>query len=475
MGLIIYKLNKFKMNRILVLSLSITLALNSCQSKEDRLNRAITNAIEKSDFNGYLYVERDGDVLFDKTITSPSLELGKLSDTTKTYLASLTKLLTEVAILKLEQRGEIDLDSSISAFRSNFEPDFGYRISVDNLLKMSSGLPRELSQDTLPYVLFNDRKLAGPFLDSIPDFELSFEPGSTTEYSNLNYWILGAIIEQITDKSLHDAFKELMFDELGMRNTGIFNNLSPIQRGYMFTDNEWNLDTTNYQGRYASGGGYSTGKDLVRLSKALSEGNFLSSKNTEYLASTNHKIEVFGSLPGYSNMFIKDIESDYTIILLNNTGVRDLSDVAELKTNIENELGVSQTKNTRRVVKLDPIHTLNDSLVLEKSLKTWINTVENQNADEIFKAIENASTKGSMDKNDRTWDDLSKLNKTLPNFRALGYRWVKDQNPKGIEVWFGSDSDGKLAIRWILNEQDSTLVENIFIMPEDMTWQGESF
>ncbi len=73
MGLIISKLNKFKMNRILILSLSITLALTSCQSKEDRLNRAITNAIEKSDFNGYLYVEKDGDVLFDKTITSPSL------------------------------------------------------------------------------------------------------------------------------------------------------------------------------------------------------------------------------------------------------------------------------------------------------------------------------------------------------------------------------------------------------------------
>ncbi len=303
---------------------------------------------------------------------------------------------------------------------------------------MSSGLPRELSQDTLPYVLFNDRKFAGPFLDSIPDFELSFEPGSTTEYSNLNYWILGAIIEQVTDKSLHDAFKELIFDELGMRNTGIFNNLSPIQRGYMFTDNEWNLDTTNYQGRYASGGGYSTGKDLVRLSKALSEGNFLSSKNTEYLASTNHKIEVFGSLPGYSNMFVKDIESDYTIILLNNTGVRDLSDVAELKTNIENELGVSQTKNTRRVVRLDPIHTLDDSLVLEKSLKTWINTVENQNADEIFKAIENTSAKGSMDKNDRTWDDLGKLNKTLPNFRALGYRWVKDQSKDQRLVGFSA-------------------------------------
>jgi len=475
MGLIIYKLSQDKISSILILSICITLALTSCQSNEDRINRAITTVIEKSDFNGYLYVEKDGDVLFDKTVTSPSLKLPKLGDTTKTYLASLTKLLTEVAVLRLEQEGKIDLNVPISAYRSTFKPTFGDRITIDNLLKMSAGLPRELSQDTLPYVLFDDRNFAGPFLDSIPDFELAFEPGSTTEYSNLNYWILGGIIEQVTDKSLHDAFKELIIDELGMTNTGIFNDLSPIQKGYTFTDNEWNLDTTNYQGRYASGGGYSTVKDLVKLSKALSEGNFISSKNKEYLAGKNHKIEVFGSLPGYSNMFVKDLEIDYTIILLNNTGVRDLSDVAELKTNIENELGVSQTKNTRRVVKLDPIHALNDSLIIEKSMKTWINTVENENADEIFKAIENASVKGSMDKNDRTWEDLSKLNKTLPNFRALGYRWVKEQNPPGIEVWFGSDSEGKLAIRWILNEQDSTLVQNIFIMPDDMTWQGKSY
>lgn len=463
------------MNRFLILSIFIKLALISCQSEKDSIHEVIANTIEKSDFNGYLYVEKNGVVLFDDAIVSPSLDLSIPNDTTKIYIASLTKLLTEVAVLRLNQEGVIDLNASINAYRSTFKPSFGDRISIDNLLKMSSGLPRELSQDVLPNVLFNNRNFAGPFLDSIPDFELSFEPGSSTEYSNLNYWILGTIIEQVTDKSLHDAFKDLIFDELNMNNTGVFNNGSPIKKGYVFTDNEWKQDASNYQGRYASGGGYSTIEDLVIFSRALSDEGFLSSKNRKYLESNKFKIEVFGSLPGYSNMFIVDFENNYTIILLNNTGLKDLSDVLKLKTNIENELGVKQSKNTRRVVKLDPVHNLNDSLVLEKSLKSWIGAVETKNADEIFKAIENASMEGSMEKDDRTWDDLSQLNKTLPNFRALGYRWVKDLDPKGIEVWFGSDSEGKLAIRWLLSEKDSSKVENLFIMPEDMTWQGKSY
>jgi CubicO group peptidase (beta-lactamase class C family) len=463
------------MNKIVTLFTCSILVLASCGSEKNRVIEVINSVVEMSDFNGYLYVEKGQEVLFKNTIVSPSLNLSVPSDTTKIYLASLTKLLTEIAILKLHQQGEIDLNAPVSAYRSSFKPTFGNLITIDNLLKMSSGLPREISQDTLPYVLFDDRNFAGPFLDSIPDFERSFTPGTNTKYSNLNYWILGAVIEQVTGRNLHDAYNELIFEELDMPNSGIFNTGSSIQKGYVFSNGKWQLDATNYVGRYASGGGYSTITDLITLSNALAKGEFLKPGIRKYLEGSNKKIEVYGSLPSNSNMFIQDFKNNYTIIALNNIGLRDLSAMTKLKTGIESELGVGPTKRSKKVVQVDPVNRLNDSIPIERALKSWISAVESSNAEGIFEAIELASVKGSMSKNDRTWEDLSQLNKTLPNFKALGYRWVNDQPPNGLEVWFGSDADGKLAIRWLLSEKDSSLVENIFIMPDDMTWQGKSY
>ncbi|MEQ8908142.1 MAG: serine hydrolase domain-containing protein [Vicingaceae bacterium] len=463
------------MKNFITLQISLILLLASCKSDKARMQEVVYNIVEEADFNGYLYVEKNGEVIFYNTIVSPTPMLDSLNDTSKIYLASLTKLFTEVSILKLHQQGIIDLNAPISKYRNTFKPTFGDHITVLNLLKMSSGLPREIGQDEMPRTHFDNKKCAGSFLDTITDFKLSFTPGTKTEYSNLNYWILGSIIEQLTNNNLHNAFKKLIFNELGMYNSGVFNSGSPIQKGYVYSNNEWQLDTTNYEGRYASGGAYSTIEDLIKLSEALSHGKFLNPESRKYLESTNNKIEVFGSLPGYSNMFIKDFESNYTIIALNNIGLRDLSLMAKLKTSIESDLGVRPTKKSKKVVRVNPIHSLNDSIAIENSLKSWIRAVETQNAVEIFKAIENASVKGSMNREDRTWEDLSQLNKTLPKFRALGYRWVKDKTPKGIEVWFGSDSEGKLAIRWLLSEKDSSLVENLFIMPEDMTWQGKSY
>ncbi|MCB9329996.1 MAG: serine hydrolase [Lewinellaceae bacterium] len=56
-------------------------------------------------------------------------------DTTKVYLASLTKLFTEVAILKLNEQGLIDLNATIDKYRNDFKPNFGRHIKILELLK----------------------------------------------------------------------------------------------------------------------------------------------------------------------------------------------------------------------------------------------------------------------------------------------------------------------------------------------------
>lgn len=149
--------------------------------------------------------------------------------------------------------------------------------------------------------------------------------------------------------------------------------------------------------------------------------------------------------------------------------------ISILKGEIEHHLGVAESSASKKKVTLKPIHSLKDSDRLESACRRWIEAVESENAEAIFSVINSVSLQGAMDPNDPAWTELARLNSELPNFRALGFRNVIDQNPPGLEVWFGSDSEEKLAIRWLLSPSDSALVENLFIMPDDMTWLGQSY
>ena len=50
--------------------------------------------------------------------------------------------------------------------------------------------------------------------------DLQFEPGSKFQYSNSNYFILGAVIEQLTGKPYKQVLREEILDPLGMNDSG---------------------------------------------------------------------------------------------------------------------------------------------------------------------------------------------------------------------------------------------------------------
>ena len=463
------------MNKSIPLLLALPLLLFSCQSRKDQVNKVVEQNLQESEFNGYLYLEQQNEVLYDQSIQSTAQPLPTITDSSKLYLASLTKLFTQVALIRLHEQQRIDWSAPIVDYRPDFHPDFGRRVTVGDLFKMTSGLPREVFPDSMSFVTLDEQGLAGPYLDTLPDYELAFEPGTREEYSNLNYWLLGGIIENITRQNLHEAFDQLVFAPLGMNNSGLLPSKRSVVKGFIYEEDLWQIDPTDYQGRYASGGCYSTVKDLKTLSKALKGQDFLTPKSKKRLLGSSERIELYGSLPGNSNMYVQDLKEAYTLIALNNLGLIDLAAMTKLKNGLEEALGITTPKRPRKVVKLSPMDHLKDSHEVESALLVWAKTVETGSPEKIFEGIDQASVPGSMNEADPTWAELSRLNKTLPQFRALGYRWVEDQKPEGLEVWFGSDEEGKLAIRWLLSKTDTTQVENLFVMPDDMIWLGKSY
>ena len=138
---------------------------------------------------------------------------------TKFDIASLTKLFTTTAILRLATEGRIGLDSALcdigwtaNAARGRTALENAFRgITVKKLLMHSSGL-----HYWYPFYAEKDRDFADILELVLRRFPL--EDGSV--YSDLNFMILGKIIEAVAGFPLEKAIEEIVCGPLGLGDSG---------------------------------------------------------------------------------------------------------------------------------------------------------------------------------------------------------------------------------------------------------------
>jgi CubicO group peptidase (beta-lactamase class C family) len=128
-------------------------------------------------------------------------------------IASLTKAVTAAAILKLEAEGQLSLNDSISKFFPGV-PESAKTIQVRHLLNHTSGLPDvsiDEAQAALPETFTTAQAVEYYFKTIEP---LGSEPGQIWSYNNAGYFLLGAIIENITGMPYDQYFKTKFFELL---------------------------------------------------------------------------------------------------------------------------------------------------------------------------------------------------------------------------------------------------------------------
>lgn len=138
---------------------------------------------------------------------------------------SMTKIPTAIAILQLQEQGKLDLDDVVTKhlpwFEVNYPSSDSPAITIRNLLQHTSGLP-----DPIPAMIgwvhysnktYDQTEVLKKYL---PEFNtLKFEPGTKAVYSNLNYMVLGAIIESVSGQSYEAFIAENILQPLGMSQT----------------------------------------------------------------------------------------------------------------------------------------------------------------------------------------------------------------------------------------------------------------
>src|SRR5262249_1014517 len=128
-------------------------------------------------------------------------------------LGSLSKQFIAAAVMLLEQSGKLNLDSPINTYLDSL-PLAWQGISVRNLLNHTSGLVTD-DPDFDPLKV----RLLSQDIKAIYSLPLDFDPGTQWEYSNMNYYVLAAIIEKVTGINWTQWISKHVFEPSGLSQT----------------------------------------------------------------------------------------------------------------------------------------------------------------------------------------------------------------------------------------------------------------
>jgi len=191
-------------------------------------------------------------------------------------LASVTKTITAVAVLKLVEEGKIDLDAEIQTYVPYF-PRKKWPVTVRQLLGHLGGISHYKDYDVEGHL--KDPKNTRQALAIFQDFDLVAEPGTKYNYSSYGYNLLGAAIEGASGLSYGKFIRTRIFEPLGMTDSRMDDPLEIIPnrvRGYQLVKGDLkNSEYVDISSRFAAGGTRSTVLDLLKYARGIMKGQIL--------------------------------------------------------------------------------------------------------------------------------------------------------------------------------------------------------
>jgi CubicO group peptidase (beta-lactamase class C family) len=191
-------------------------------------------------------------------------------------VGSVSKLFTDIAIMQLVERGQLDLDAPVTRYLPDFHPrnPFGEPITVRELMSHRAGLVRE---PPVGNYFDNSEPSLAEVVKSLNTTELVYPPGTHTKYSNAGDTVAGAVLESVTREPYLQYLRQAVLAPLGLRNSSFKPEpalLRRLAKGYMWTYAGRRFRAPTFElGTGPAGNMYSTVIDQSRfLSALLAEG-----------------------------------------------------------------------------------------------------------------------------------------------------------------------------------------------------------
>jgi len=318
----------------------------------ESLDNAINNLMNSYNVPGLqLAITKDEKLVYTKSFgyaDADKLEL--VNDNSIFRIASISKPVTALTILKLMEKGGLQLEDKIFGNGAILGEKYGTLpysedkkiISVRNLLEHKSGWTNDPFDPMFSDVSITQEELINDMLDNRP---LQFEPGTSEYYSNFGYCLLGRVIEEITNKSYEDYVKEEILLPLGISNMKIGKNTldNKFADEVIYYDQEgFSPYMMNISRMDSPGGWLASSKGLVRLLVHVDRNN----RKTDILNSNSINNLYFGfenwwfsgSLPGTSSVLSRVDDTFCFAIIVNTRTIPIESVINQMRQAMTNEV-----------------------------------------------------------------------------------------------------------------------------------------
>jgi len=261
----------------------IALPNGSIEQREtlDWLRGYVEKLERENDLSGSILIAKGDEALFEKHWGFADLENArKISSETLFGLASGSKMFTATAIVQLMEQGKLKLTDKLT----DYFPDFpnrawAERVTLKHLLSHTSGIAEYWTKENEPAMLrFGHWH---EYLPLIYKEGFRYEPGTESYYSNSNFMLLGAIIEQASGQDYYQYIGEYILKKAGMTRSGFFdhdNGDLPLAMPYARQEGGgWkNNRAKQFKKGSPAGGCYSNAADMLLFCKALKNNKLVS-------------------------------------------------------------------------------------------------------------------------------------------------------------------------------------------------------
>lgn len=244
------------------------------------INQYYKKVWEGGDLSGGILVAKGNDILFEsyRGFARENNQM-PIDKNVPLHVASVSKTLTAMAMLKLVEAGKIKLSDNLT----QYFPGFPYpNVTVQTLLDQRSGLPKyeyfitkiQPAPAELSKTYITNQDVLNMIVKYKPDLARDTDTGFM--YCNTNFALLALLIEKITKMPFPQAMNEMVFAPLKMTNSYIFQekDIPTAAQSFYYGGNRlYPLDRLDLI--YGDKSVYTTPRDLLSFSKAMFSKDFL--------------------------------------------------------------------------------------------------------------------------------------------------------------------------------------------------------